>query len=644
MCGLTGFIEAGGNSAEVLEARVRAMADTLRHRGPDDDGVWVDAAAGLALGFRRLSIIDLSPAGHQPMVSDDGRFVIVFNGEAYNFKDLRATLEERGVRFRGQSDSEVVLAACATWGVVETARQLIGMFAFALWDRHQRRLWLVRDRLGVKPLYWGQIGRLFLFGSELKALRAYPGWRPELDPASAAAFLRHTYCPTPSTIYRGINKLLPGQVLTVDSDGAIGMQPYWSLADAASRGIRSRRPIDEADAADQLELLLGDAVERRLVSDVPVGAFLSGGIDSSAVVAMMCRRSTGSVHTYSIGFDLADYDETPQARAVARHLGTVHTEFRLEPSHALAVIPSLPEWFDEPFADSSQVPTLLVSQLARRDVTVALAGDGGDEAFGGYQRYFSAIDLEERLARMPRLPRHLLGKVFRTLPPRTMTALLSLVPRPWRPREGAEALQWLSDILAADSREALYRHIVSIWVHPSEAMPGIAEAMGAGWTAIPSELDADFADRMMYLDQATYLCDDILVKVDRASMAHSLEVRSPFLDHRIVEFAWTLPPALRMGAGIGKKVLRTVLARHLPPALMDHPKKGFAVPIGEWLRGPLRDWAEDLLDPRALAAHGLFDAKAVRRCWDEHCAGRNGRDARVWSILMLQAWHRRWME
>ena len=641
MCGLAGFFDASGRRDDAaLTATVAAMTDSLRHRGPDDGGVWVEAAAGIALGHRRLSIVDLSPAGHQPMVSADGRFVIAYNGEIYNTEELRAELP--GIPWRGHSDTEVLLEGCAAWGVAATARRLIGMFAFALWDRRERMLWLARDRLGIKPLYYGRFGDVFLFGSELKALRAHGEWPVEVERDALAAFLRHNYVPAPRSIYRGVAKLPPGTVLRVQPGGEPRLEAFWSLGEVAHAGIADRSTMSDAEAADRLDALLRDAIGRRMVADVPLGAFLSGGVDSSAVVALMQAQSDRPVKTFTIGFHERGYDEARHAKAVAAHLGTEHTELYVEPSHALDIIPKLAEWYDEPFADSSQIPTFLVSEMTRRHVTVALSGDGGDELFAGYNRYFWGEALWRRLGRLPGGARRAGAGLLTALPPSAWDRLFAAVPVRLRPPQAGDKLHKLADVLRLPDQAALYRRLVSHWEEPASLVPGASEA-GIPWDLMADPKMPDFVERMQRLDTVTYLPDDILTKVDRASMAVALEARVPLLDHRVVEFAWRLPMTQKIRGGDGKWLLRQVLHRYVPRELIERPKMGFGVPIDVWLRGPLRDWAEALLDERRLRAEGFLDPAPIRRRWAEHLSGARNWQYPLWDVLMFQAWRERWL-
>ena len=649
MCGIAGFWDQGGRlGAEEAARALRSMTDAVRHRGPDDEGSWFDPESGLALGHRRLSIIDLSPAGHQPMSCAQGRYRIVFNGEIYNFVALRGELEALGHGpWRGHSDTEVLLAAIAQWGVRGALERAAGMFAFALWDSARRELVLARDRLGEKPLYWGWQGRTLLFGSELKALRAFANWHGELDRAAAASYLRFGYVPAPQSIYRGIAKLAPAHWLLVRSDGSCqGPQAYWSARTVTQEAAASRAAVPERELSDELDALLRDAVSRQMVADVPLGAFLSGGVDSSTVVALMQAQSARPVRTFSIGFAEAAYDEARRARTVATHLGTDHTELYVTPRDALAVIPKLATMYDEPFGDSSQIPTFLVAQLARQHVTVALSGDGGDELFAGYNRYAGARSTFARLARLPLQLRQAAAATIRATPPAALerfAALLNRVlPARWQFAYAVDKAYKLAEVMTLPDVASFYRRVVALWPQPGEIFPSVAPAISpvddpAQFSGFASDIEA-----MMALDLVTYLPDDILVKVDRAAMAVGLETRIPLLDHRVVEFAWRAPLKSKVSGGHTKRLLRSVLHRYVPPALIARPKMGFSLPVGDWLRGPLRDWAETLLAPERLVREGLFDVPAVRKAWQEHLDGRRNWQHRLWTLLMFQAWLERW--
>jgi asparagine synthase (glutamine-hydrolysing) len=633
MCGVTGFVTTPA-PADELTRDVRRMCDALVHRGPDDAGEWTDADAGVAVGFRRLAIIDLSPAGHQPMISASGRFVATLNGEIYNFEELRRELRAAGLapEFRGHSDTEVMLAAFDAWGVEAAVRRFNGMFAIAAWDRSSRRLHLVRDRMGVKPLYYGFAGRTFMYGSELKALRRHPDFAGRIDRGALRLYLRYMYIPAPHTIYEGFAKLMPGTILTFDpATRRTETTLYWSVCDAAVRGMEHRFAGSEEEASRELEALLRDSIGIRMVADVPLGVFLSGGVDSSLVTALMQAQSSSAVKTFAIGFTDAAYNEAPFAAAVARHLGTDHTELTMTEDDVVALIPRLPAMYDEPFADSSQIPTHLVSALARRHVTVSLSGDGGDELFGGYVRYFVGQRVFRALGAVPAPLRPPLGR-----------ALTALSPQAWDRvtfrRHFGERVHKVARVLAADDADAMYFELVSHWPDIVIGGNGASEAPVTdrlGWPPL-----ADAVERMMFFDQISYLPDDILAKVDRASMAASLESREPLLDYRLVEFAWTLPLSMKVRGGKGKRVLRRVLYRYVPESLIERPKMGFGIPLDAWLRGRLREWAESLLDPAAMRAEGLLDPSPIREKWDEHLAGRADWRHYLWAVLMLQAWLR----
>lgn len=654
MCGLAGFFAHGAALADSFESVARRMADTLTHRGPDDTGVWVDAAAGIALVHRRLSILDLSPAGHQPMVSASTRYVIAFNGEIYNHLDLRAELQKVGAgetapsTWRGHSDTETLLAAFETWGIEATLKKTVGMFALALCDRETRTLTLARDRMGEKPLYYGWAGDVLLFGSELKALRAHPSFANPVSREALALFMRFAYVPAPWSIYEGIWKLPPGTYVQFSlspglSPGGKGeVKPYWSLRDAAERGLREPFRGSEAEAVAELEARLATSIRGQMLADVPLGAFLSGGIDSSIVAALMQAQSSRPVQTFTIGFHEAGYNEAEHAHAVAAHLGTEHTELYVTPREAMDIIPRLSTLYDEPFADSSQIPTHLVAQLARRHVTVALSGDGGDELFGGYNRYFLAERIWQRIRLLPKPARRLAAAMIRALPPqawsRVFAAARPLLPKRFAVRLAGDKLHKLAGLLDIGGDAAIYQYLVSFWPPEEGIVLGVQEPLTVvtdtgQWFYCP-----DFEHRMMYLDAVTYLPDDILTKVDRAAMGVSLETRVPLLDHRVVEFAWRLPLDMKIRDGQGKWLLRQVLYKHVPRELIERPKMGFGVPLDEWLRGPLKAWAEDLLAEVRLRREGYFDPAPIRTKWAEHLSGRRNWAYHLWNVLMFQAW------
>ncbi|HVJ55256.1 MAG TPA: asparagine synthase (glutamine-hydrolyzing) [Aliidongia sp.] len=642
MCGLTGFLDlARATGTEELRSLVDRMALTIEHRGPDDAESWVDAEAGVALGFRRLAIVDLTPAGRQPMVSSSGRYVIIFNGEVYNAEDLRPELAALGIGFRGHSDTEIILEACAAWGVEKTVQRLIGMFAIALWDRQERRLTLIRDRMGIKPLYYGTMGRTFFFGSQPKSFRPHPDWRFEVDRESQAAFMRFNYVPSSRSIHRGLKQLPPGHLAVIGSDGTVDERCYWNIREKAAAGRAQRSDASDAEAVEALDLLLRDAVKRRMIADVPLGALLSGGIDSSTVVALMQAQSDRPIKTFSIGFGEESYNEAPHAAAVAKHLGTEHHELYVEPAHALELVPRLAEWYDEPFADASQIPTLLVSELARSHVTVALSGDGGDELFAGYTRYLHGNRLIGWTQAVPRPLRDAGAYLLEAVPSGTWNGIAELLPAAIRPKRPADRAAKLAEMLRTPAGEQLYRQLVSQWPDPEALVRGAVEPVDPIWTGVLTGEVPDFVERMQLIDMLTYLPDDILTKVDRASMAVSLEARVPLIDHRVVEHAFHLPSHQRIRNGETKWLLRRVLDRYVPRALVDRPKMGFGVPIDQWLRGPLRDWAEALLTPDRLALAGLAP-DPIRQRWTQHQSGAVNWQYSLWCVLMYQAWFDHW--
>lgn len=650
MCGFAGFL--GYGSLDVMDVSVvsQSMGDAIRHRGPDDSGVWCDASGSVAFVHRRLSIVDLSAAGHQPMTSASGRYVIVFNGEIYSHLDLRRELEQgwrmdRG--WRGHSDTEALLAGFDAWGIQGTVERAVGMFAFAVWDKHTRTLTLGRDRLGEKPLYYGWQGSgnsaVFLFGSELKALRAHPAFAAPIDRDALCLYMRHMAVPGSHSIYQGIHKLPPGTLLEV-SRNVPDAQPrtYWSGAAVAQRGVAQPFAGTPTQAVDALEALLKDAVRQQMVADVPLGAFLSGGVDSSTVVALMQAQSARPVKTFTIGFDEAGFNEAVHAKAVAQHLGTEHTELYITPLQAMAVIPRLPTLYDEPFADSSQIPTFLVSQMARQHVTVSLSGDAGDELFCGYRRYTSTQGIWAKLSLLPLPLRQVMAKLVQTIPPAGLNQLGALLSaKPGWGRLG-DRLHKGAGVMSAGSVDALYHGMVSNWEAPGAVVLRGHEPDTLLTGLAPALAGLSDMERLMALDMLTYLPDDILTKVDRAAMGVSLETRVPFLDHRVVEFAWALPLQYKLryenNSFISKWALRQVLFRHVPQALIERPKMGFGVPIASWLRGPLRDWAEDLLSEPRLRREGYFNPAPVRKKWAEHLSGQRNWQNQLWNVLMFQAW------
>jgi asparagine synthase (glutamine-hydrolysing) len=645
MCGLAGFCNLNRDVAtDALRSTARRMADTLRHRGPDDGDSWAEETAGIALGFRRLSIIDLSPHGRQPMHSDSGRFVLVFNGEVYNFQLLRNQLEKEPNQrpFRGHSDTEVMLRAIENWGLTETLKRSIGMYAFALWDRKERILHLGRDRMGEKPLYYGWMGNSFLFASELKAFRVYPDFHAEINREALASFLRYGYIPAPTSIYQGICKLPPGTTLTLDCRHGKTLPepvPYWTVRKAAEAGLNHPLDLPESEAVDALDQLLRHAVSQQMVADVPLGAFLSGGIDSSTIVSLMQAQSSRPVRTFSIGFGEQFFNEAVHARGVAQHLKTEHTELYVTPADALAVIPQLAGLYDEPFADASQIPTYLVSRLARRAVTVSLSGDGGDELFAGYRAYRLAHAIWKRLRWLPPVMRRAAAGMLASVTPHGWEQVFAGLPLRLRGQASGDRVHKLAELIHdVQDVETTYDSLVSRWKHVHTLVPGMPLDSSGGEVRTHWEYPASPIDRLMYQDQMRYLPDNILAKVDRASMGSSLESRAPLLDHRIVEFAWRVPMRMKLRQGQGKWLLRQVLYRYVPAELIERPKMGFCVPIGDWLRGPLRDWAEDLLDEMKMTQQGFLNSQPVLRKWREHVSGNRNWQDHLWHVLMFQDW------
>ena len=697
MCGFSGFITTDASVLSRAEDEASRMAIAIQHRGPDHAGAWADASAGIALSFRRLSILDLSSAGHQPMRSESGRFVMTFNGEIYNHIDLRdllstAKLGNPAQPWRGHSDSETLLACFEAWGIEKTLQKTVGMFAIALWDTQTRTLHLARDRFGEKPLYYGWAttassnASAFVFGSELKALSAYPGFANPVSRDALALYMRFTYVPAPYSIYQNNFKMEPRCMLSIDTraalpqvghlleaahvpvvptassaplrppaaQGGLRMHRWWSLASVVEAGAQNQIS-NEKEAIETLEQYLKDAVRVQSLADVPLGAFLSGGVDSSAIVALMQAQASSPVKTFTVGFEEAGFDESPHARAVAEHLGTEHNELFVSAKQAQAVIADLPTMYDEPFADSSQIPTHLVCKAARHQVTVALSGDAGDELFGGYNRYFWAPRIWSRLAWLPYPARQALGSAIQAVPTSSWDALCrpvnALLPSSKNiVRAGVNAHKLAARLRGVRDMDDLYKSLVSEWQDPAQVVKGAGEGGGGETGGVFREPSSMLSDpwpaagaeqdqlRMMYRDSMTYLPDDILCKVDRAAMATSLETRVPFLDHRVAELAWRLPLNMKIRNGQGKWALRQVLYKYVPEELIDRPKAGFAIPVGQWLRGPLRDWAEALLDEKRLEVEGYFYPKPIRGKWSQHLTGRYDHTPSLWAVLMFQSW------
>ncbi|MCD6401845.1 MAG: asparagine synthase (glutamine-hydrolyzing), partial [Anaerolineales bacterium] len=606
MCGITGFWQLKGNNKELLKDTIIKMTKTFTHRGPDDSGFYINKETGIALGHRRLSILDLSPKGHQPMESFSGRHVIVYNGEVYNYKELRKEIEnDFNIKFKSSSDTEVVLAGFEVWGIEETLKRLNGMFAFALWDKKEKKLYLARDRIGIKPLYYGVQNGILFFASELKAIRANRFFKPKINRNALALFFRHNYIPAAYSIYKNVKKLEPAHYAVIDRNLNINIQCYWDIKRITKEGIKNPIDLLEKDAVFELERLLLDSVKKRMIADVPLGAFLSGGIDSSTVVALMQAQSNISVKTFTIGFYEDNYNEAKFAKDVTKHLGTDHTELYVTPKETMDVIPKLPDMYDEPFSDSSQIPTFLVSQLTRRYVTVSLSGDGGDETFGGYNRYFWADNIWEKINFMPLILRSQITKIISLFSPEFIDNFFKtievIVPEKFKQTLYGDKLHKLSEILTSRSPDEIYKRLISHWKSPETlVLNSIEPKIIIDDFFRIKNLIPEFKDRMMFFDLMTYLPDDILTKVDRASMSVSLEARVPILDHRIVEFSKRLPLSFKIKNGKSKWILRQVLYKYVPKELVERPKMGFGVPIDNWIRDPLRDWAEDLLDEKKI--------------------------------------------
>jgi len=652
MCGIAGLLRPGGGHESELSTIAKSMTDALAYRGPDAEGYWTSASAGVAFGHRRLAILDLSQAGSQPMHSDCGRFTVTFNGEIYNHLDIRAELEAAGaaLNWRGHSDTETLLCAVRHWGMESALQRFSGMFALALWDAKERTLTLARDRFGEKPLFYGWCERDLIFASELKALAIHPAWSAALDRSSLTSFMRYAYVPAPATIWTGIRKLPSASCVTFAADATAGVlpapKPYWLLRETVM-AAQTTRIADEREAIAELQRLLSIAVKRQCLSDVPLGAFLSGGIDSSTIVALMQAQASRPVRTFTIGFREDAFDEAAEARKVAAHLGTSHTELYVDPQTARNVIPKLPTMYDEPFGDSSQIPTHLVSALARQHVTVALSGDAGDELFGGYNRHVWGSSLSERLGAMPAPLRRMLSAALRAISPEpadTIARMMApILPSRFNVRRAGDQAAKLARIVGSVSLDDMYRELCSIDSEPAQTILHGEEA--GNWSADEMDkVDAglDPLDRMTLADALSYLTDDILQKVDRAAMAVALETRVPFLDKDVVEFAARIPPGMKVRDGRGKWLIRQVLYQHVPARLVDRPKTGFGIPIDDWLRGPLKPWASDLLSPARLQAQSLFNVGRVTARVSEHMSGRRNHGHWLWNVLMVQAWHDKW--
>ena len=638
MCGFSGvFLSEPVWDSEVFQATLKKMTQVLNHRGPDSSNVWFDREKGIGLGHCRLAIRDLSPSGNQPMISSCKRFVIVYNGEIYSHAEIASELAGRGRDIKGSSDTEVVLEACAEWGVEHAVKKLIGMFAFALYDRKDHVLYLVRDRLGIKPLYWGAIDKKIVFGSELKSLRQIPGWQPRVDRGAVSSFMRHNYIPTPLSIYQDIQKLTPGTMLKITGDGNVTEIRYWDLISIAAENISNRTDVDENQMLCELDELLSDSVRRRLVSDVSLGTLLSGGIDSSLVTALLTEQSDKQVHTFTIGFNEDDFNEAKYAKLIAEHLNTKHTELYAEPEQAAELISRIPQYYDEPFADSSQLPTMLLSELTRSHVKVVLSGDGGDELFAGYNRYTDGLRMWSQATTAPYFIRKQLSRFLLSGSTSLWDNVTRCLPSALRrPQMGIKIHKYANAILTSDP-DSMYMRMISHWDPPDDVVIGAKEYKGILWDESIKTSFPNFLDRMQLLDTLTYLPDDILTKVDRASMSVSLETRVPLLDHRLVEFAWRLPIQMKLRNGQGKWALRQLLYKRVPRHLIERPKMGFGVPFDQWIRGPLKDWAESLLNKKRLDEQGLLVSAPIIDKWQRHLGGENW-GYPLWNVLMLQAW------
>ncbi len=645
MCGIAGFFDPGKKTKDPSSV-LKEMTDAITHRGPDDSGYFTDRESGIALGHRRLSILDLSPLGHQPMFSHSGRFVIVYNGEVYNYQEIKKGLEEEGITFKSTTDTEVILEAVEHYGIDKALPMFNGMFAFSLYDKKEGIIYLIRDRVGIKPLYWGINNGILFFASELKAFRRHPLFTASLNIDAIALYLRHNYIPTPYSIYKGVYKLPPGHYLIVDKGLNVRDNTYWDFRKVAISGFSHPFELSETELIERLDDLLTKSVKLRMISDVPLGAFLSGGIDSSTIVALMQKVSNIPQKTFTIGFSEGEYNEARYAADIAKHLGTEHTELYVTPKDAQDVIPKLPDMYDEPFSDSSQIPTHLVSALTRRYVTVSLSGDGGDELFGGYNRYFWLKDIWESVRKVPKPMRKSLSALIRLFPHefynKTFPIFFRFLPQKYRFRLPGDKLYKLSEILDKNSPDEMYRMLISHEKYPERIVKNAYEPETILLDKDIKREIPDYVARMMFFDFLTYLPDDILTKVDRASMWVSLEARVPILDHNIVEFAWKVPLKYKIRDGKGKYLLREVLSRYVPRELFERPKTGFGIPIDYWLRGPLKEWAGDLLSEEMIKKYGILEYRPIERMFREHISGRRNWHYYLWDVLMLQSWLNRW--
>lgn len=648
MCGIVGFLGSDLFTDKIQQETLIKMSDQIYSRGPDSSGIWIDSSSRIGLAHRRLAIVDLSEAGHQPMSSSSNRFVITYNGEIYNSKEIKDELVkiDCAPTWRGHSDTEILLAGFDAWGIKNTICRLTGMFAIAIWDRELKQLTLVRDRVGEKPLYYGWQGsgsnKVFLFGSELKSLKKHPQFNNKIDRGSLALYMRYSYVPTPYSIYEGIKKLEPGTILTVSLDNHHSQKKYWDANEVAKKGFESPFDGSVTEVTNNLKTALEKTISKQMMADVPLGAFLSGGIDSSTVVALMQAQSSSAIKTFTIGFKEDGYNEAEYAKLVAKHIGTDHTELYVSSQDALDVVPKLPNLYCEPFADSSQIPTFLVSTLARQHVKVSLSGDGGDEIFCGYNRYLFADKLWRGLKITPSPVRKFIGETVYSFPDaiwrKTFKILNAITPPKFNGVMWGDKLKKGAIVLASEDLSNLYKGLVSNWQDPSSVVIGEGEHVKTFSTNTKMLSDMGDIEKMMATDVVSYLPDDILVKVDRAAMGVSLETRVPFLDHNIIEFASHIPLSMKINNGIGKAVLRDVLYNHVPKELIERPKMGFGIPVSEWLKGPLREWAEELLDESRLTSQGFFYPNVVRKMWTEHLSGSQNWQSQLWAVLMFQAW------
>ncbi len=634
MCGIVGIFDKFNSfTSEELNFTVKSMSKKIEHRGPDSTGLWQDNENGISIGHKRLSIIDLSDRGAQPMMSSDKRYIIAYNGEIYNNSDLRKDLAKHNINFRGNSDTETLLEGIRIWGLEQTLSKLIGMFAFALWDKKTKTLQLVRDRLGIKPLYWGALGKFFIFGSEIKSFEKIPKIKLTINNEALTSLLKYNYISSPLSIYQNIHKLNPGTILKIDSNGNKKIHKFWDINDLNKTPKLNVAP-DQAQ--DELENLIFDSVKRRMISDVPLGAFLSGGIDSSLVTALMQKESLKPIKTFTIGFDDKDYNEAVYAKKISDHLGTDHTEHYIDKNEALKIVYKLPYIYDEPFADVSQIPTFLISDLAKKSVSVVLSGDGGDEVFAGYTRYLWSYYYSKKIKIFPKLLRGLISRKIIETRPETISKIFSYLPTKFRPPQAADRLKKLASILNIDNQSDIYRTLISQWEDPSSVLLSeIKKNPIDEYNFISTKSNLY---NMQVLDLANYLHDDILTKLDRASMNLSLEARVPLIDHRVVESAMNLPDNMKIHKGKGKKILRNILSKYVPDNLINRPKQGFTVPLGDWLRGPLIDWAEDMLSEEKIKREGYFNPEKIKLYWNDHKLGIANRQNQLWSILMFQSW------